>query len=159
MDIGGLGSQADADRKKAERESKRSSVISEEERGRAEQHRRRMEAMQEKQLKEQAKINAALFKQGELLERLLNEELKRQEGKANGKQVKFEWQTRMTKEEKLDREALWIPLTMNEVPRVLVQSNFKMLVKQVHSDLNPGIGDEAFIALKAAHDRMLKRAV
>ena len=159
MDIGGLGSQADADRKKAARESKRSGVISEEERGKQERHRRRMEALMEQQLKEQAKTNDALFNQGELLQRLLNEMLKGQDGKAIDKRVKFEWQARMTKEEKLDREALWIPLTMNEVPRVLVQSNFKMLVKQVHSDLNPGIGDEAFIALKAAHDRMLKRAV
>jgi len=159
MDIGGLGSQAEADRKKAEREETNAQIFGEEERGKQERHRRRVEQLLEGQAKDQAQILDALFRQGELTERLLNEMLKNREGKQKGAEVKFQWHTRMNEQEKLDREVLWIPLTMREVPRSLVEAQYKMLVKHVHPDLNPEIGNEPFVVLKAARDRMLKRCL
>ena len=106
MDIGGLGSQAEADRKKAGREETNAQVFGEEERGKQERHRRRVEQLLEGQAKDQAQILDALFRQGELTERLLNEMLKSREGKQKEAEVKFQWHTRMNEQEKLDREVL-----------------------------------------------------
>lgn len=155
----GMGSQADLDRRKAERMKRRERGVSEEERSRNEQHRRRIEAKTEQLIAEQARTNAELFQQNELMQRMLlmmAEERKAKDGKAS---VKLEWQTRMTQQEKLDRDLLWIPLSMSApVPLKTVEELFKIRVKHVHPDQNPGIGDEAFIELKAARDRMVMRA-
>ena len=159
MNIGGLGSLAERDKRKAEQEAKKAQGLSEEEQSRNEQHRRRMEAKTARLIAEQELTNAGLFQQNELLQRMLllmAEEQKAKDGKGG---VKVPWQTRMSEQEKLDRELLWIPLSMSgPVPLKTVDELFKMRVKHVHPDQNPGIGDEAFIELKAARDRMIRRA-
>jgi len=155
--IGGLGSQAEADRKKAALEERRAGTLNEEERAKQELHRRKVEGLLERQLLEIVRSNETAFRQEELLKRLLNEMQGEGRKAGKGKAVKIEWQTRMSEQEKLDREALWIPLTDVVVTKAMVESQYKMLVKSVHPDLNPGIGDGPFIALRAARDRMIKR--
>ena len=158
MNIGGLGSQADADKKKKEIAANRIRQQREAEAARAEQHRRKVEQLLEKQLIELKEGNAAAFQNKELLDRVL-EELRGKDGGKAADPVKVPWQARMCEQEKLDREALWIPLNLVVVTKAMVESQFKMLAKHVHSDLNPGVDDALFIALKDARDRMLKRAV
>ena len=158
MDVGGLGSQADADRKKKELAAKREHQQRAAEFGKQGQHRRKVEKSWEQMLRELREANAVAFQNKELLERLM-EELRGGDELKAGDAVNVPWEVRMCEQEKLDREALWIPLNMVVVTKLMVESQFKMLAKHVHPDQNPGIGDEEFIALKSARERMLKRAV
>lgn len=158
MDVAGLGSQAEADRKKAKREEERAKYANEADRAIAAKNQERTEKLLEKLIREMVKSNAAAFQNKELLDRVL-EELRGSDKEKAGNRVKVPWQTRMCEQEKADREALWIPLTDVVVTKAMVESQFKMLVKHVHPDLNKDLGDGPFIALKAARDRMLKRVV
>ena len=150
MNVGGLGSQAAADQKRAElaKERKQRDPA-------AVDNGKELKKLVQMLLKQDREMKAMRLeqqKQSKEQEKLLTEIQSWRETPA----VEFKWQTRMTPREKSCRDALWIPLHVSPLTQSMIEAQFKVLAKAVHPDQNPGIGDGPFIALKEARDELLK---
>lgn len=153
MHFGGLGSQAAADRKKAELEANQKQRDPA-----AVDNGKVLQKMMRMMLKQQREHKAERLADQKQLEELRKEltELRRDKTAAA---MEIKWPTGMSAQERVDRVTLCISLYEVVVTKRMVQARYKVAVKNVHPDLHPELGDTPFIDLKAARDRMLELAV